>query len=382
MGDLEATFRERWDDPSALDNPNPIRQIFYRIRPVETNPDGLPPQAPDPAPVGPHAVQILRTYPRRRPHYPFARKGEQSIARAYRKVLRRARRLIYLEDQYMWSTEVARLFAYALRREPELHLVIVVPRFPTQGGRFSLPPNLVGREKALEICRAAGGDRVAVYDVENHAGTPVYVHSKAVTIDDVWASIGSDNLNRRSWSHDSELAVATIDTTLDPREPHDPGGLGDGARVFARDLRLELWREHLDWDGGGEELIDPEAGFQGVPAARRRARRLAPRRPGRARRAGSGRTGRNASAGSPAAGPRRSTMPSTTRTAVPAGCAATTPGDPPLPEVACGRAAWEEGPRGRAGVTPASPRGRRLRQRPLMTPRVPVGHPARAAPGA
>ncbi|MCK9932609.1 phospholipase D-like domain-containing protein [Frankia sp. Mgl5] len=289
VGDLEVTFRERWDDPSALDNPNPIRQIFYRIRPVETNPDGLPPQAPDPAPVGPHAVQILRTYPRRRPHYPFARKGERSIARAYRKVLRRARRLIYLEDQYMWSTEVARLFADALRREPELHLVIVVPRFPTQGGRFSLPPNLVGREKALEICRAAGGDRVAVYDVENHAGTPVYVHSKAVTIDDVWASIGSDNLNRRSWSHDSELAVATIDTTLDPREPHDPGGLGDGARVFARDLRLELWREHLDWDGDDDELIDPEAGFK---AFRRRADELdawhrggqaGPRPPGRIR---------------------------------------------------------------------------------------------------
>lgn len=110
-----------------------------------------------------------------------------------------------------------------------------------------------------------------------------------MTIDDVWASIGSDNLNRRSWSHDSELAVATIDTTLDPREPHDPGGLGDGARVFARDLRLELWREHLDWDGDDEELIDPEAGFK---AFRRRADELdawhrggqaGPRPPGRIR---------------------------------------------------------------------------------------------------
>ncbi|MCK9900370.1 phospholipase D-like domain-containing protein [Frankia sp. Cpl3] len=289
VGDLERTFRERWDDPASLNNPNPLRQAYYRLRPVETDPDRLPPQEEDPEPVGPHAVQILRTYPRRRPHYPFARHGERSIARAYRKALRRARRLIYLEDQYMWSTEVARLFAEALRREPELHLVIVVPRFPTQGGRFALPPNLVGREQALEICRTAGGDRVGVYDVENHAGTPVYVHSKAVTIDDVWASVGSDNLNRRSWSHDSELAVATIDTTLDLREPADPGGLGDGARVFARELRLELWREHLDWDGDDAELLDPEAGFK---AFRRRAEQLeawhhggqvGPRPPGRVR---------------------------------------------------------------------------------------------------
>nr|WP_235826100.1 hypothetical protein [Candidatus Frankia alpina] len=52
-----------------------------------------------------------------------------------------------------------------------------MPRHPAQGGRFSLPPNLVGREQALELCRAAGGDRVGAYDVENHAGTPVYVHA-------------------------------------------------------------------------------------------------------------------------------------------------------------------------------------------------------------
>ncbi|WP_085949664.1 MULTISPECIES: phospholipase D family protein [Frankia] len=273
VGDLEHTFRERWDDPSSLDNPNPLRRLFYRIRPVATRTDELPAQQPDPPAAGPHNVQVLRTYPRKlHPAYPFARAGERSIARAYQKVLRRARRLIYLEDQYMWSAEVARLFADALRRSPELHLIIVVPRHPTQGGRFSLPPNLVGREQALELCRAAGGDRVGVYDVENHAGTPVYVHAKAVTVDDVWASVGSDNLNRRSWTHDSELAVATIDDTLDPREPRDPAGLGDGARVFARDLRLGLWREHLDWEGPDDELLDPATGFA---AFRARAEDLA-----------------------------------------------------------------------------------------------------------
>ena len=56
-------------------------------------------------------------------------------------------------------------------------------------------------------------------------------------VDDIWASVGSDNFNRRSWTHDSELSSAVLDTTLDDREPRDPGGSGDGARVFARDLR-------------------------------------------------------------------------------------------------------------------------------------------------
>ena len=88
------------------------------------------------------------------------------------------------------------------------------------------------------MCKAAARDRVHVFDVENHEGTPVYVHAKVCVVDDVWASVGSDNFNRRSWTHDSELSCAVLDETRDEREPTDPAGLGDGARVFARDLRL------------------------------------------------------------------------------------------------------------------------------------------------
>ena len=64
-------------------------------------------------------------------------------------------------------------------------------------------------------------------------------------VDDVWAIVGSDNLNLRSWTHDSELSCAVLDATRDDREPRDPAGLGDGARRFARDLRLRLMAEHL-----------------------------------------------------------------------------------------------------------------------------------------
>src|SRR4029450_3486001 len=102
-----------------------------------------------------------------------------------------------------------------------------------------------GREQAISLCSKAAPERVHVFDVENHQGTPVYVHAKVCVIDDVWVSVGSDNFNRRSWTHDSELSNGVLDATRDEREPRDPAGLGDGARVFARDLRLELWREHL-----------------------------------------------------------------------------------------------------------------------------------------
>ena len=101
----------------------------------------------------------------------------------------------------------------------------------------------------------------------------MYVHSKVVVIDDVWAMIGSDNLNRRSWTHDSELSCAVIDARRDERHPQDPAAEGDGARRFARDLRLKLITEHLDRDPDDiDDLIDPVKSFEAVRASARRLR--------------------------------------------------------------------------------------------------------------
>jgi phosphatidylserine/phosphatidylglycerophosphate/cardiolipin synthase-like enzyme len=215
---------------------------------------------------------VLRTYGRRPWGYPFAPQGERSIARGYRKALKRARRLIYIEDQFLWSRDVMSAFVDALVANPRLHLIAVVPRYFDQAGKLTLPPNQVGREQAVEALLDAGGDRVAIFDIENRLGIPVYVHAKVCVIDDVWTSVGSDNFNRRSWSHDSEIACAVIDGELDPREPVDPAGLGDGARTYARQLRLGLWREHLGRvEGDDRDLLDPE---EAVATFRRAAEAL------------------------------------------------------------------------------------------------------------
>jgi phosphatidylserine/phosphatidylglycerophosphate/cardiolipin synthase-like enzyme len=96
-----------------------------------------------------------------------------------------------------------------------------------------------------------------VFSVENAASWPIYVHAKVCIIDDTWAMVGSDNFNLRSWTHDSELACAVLDPTIDTRLPLDPGGLGDRARVFARSLRLVLWAEHLGRSPDDPLLLDP-----------------------------------------------------------------------------------------------------------------------------
>jgi phosphatidylserine/phosphatidylglycerophosphate/cardiolipin synthase-like enzyme len=263
VGDLEYSFRERWNDPAPLDHRNPWRRasrIFSR-QPRHTEP--LPPTGDDPAPLGNHAVQVVRTYPAKRPSYPFAPDGERSIARAYLKAFRRARRVVYFEDQYLWSQDAALALADALRRDPDLRVVGVVPRFPDRAGRATGEPSRWGRERVIEILRRAGGERVAVYDLENPDLTPIYVHAKVCVVDDVWLMVGSDNLNRRSWTHDSELSCSVIDATPDERAPADPAGLGDGARRLARETRLRLWREHLGRDDADDaDLVDPVNGFE------------------------------------------------------------------------------------------------------------------------
>ena len=59
-------------------------------------------------------------------------------------------------------------------------------------------------------------------------------------MDDAWTCVGSDNINLRSWTHDSELALAVVDD--------------DPATGFGRGLRLRLNQEHL-----GREPLDPGA---------------------------------------------------------------------------------------------------------------------------
>ena len=64
-------------------------------------------------------MQVLRTYPARRPGYPFAPEGERTIERFYRKAFARAKSLLYIEDQYFWSREVGEALAGALRTNPD-----------------------------------------------------------------------------------------------------------------------------------------------------------------------------------------------------------------------------------------------------------------------
>ena len=280
VADVETVFRERWEDPAPLTR-NPLHRWRDRaLRPIEPPP--CPTQLPDPPPCGSDAVQVLRTYPYRRRVYSFAPSGERSIARGYRKALGRARHLVYLEDQYLWSPHVVGCFAEALAANPGLRLIAVVPHHPVTGKDqpvtgSGVAPQLLARARSLDLLQRLGGDRVGIYDVENYAGTPVYVHAKVCIIDDAWTTVGSGNINRRSWTYDSELSCAVL------------GQFPDGP-CLAQRLRLALAREHLDRaDGDDADLRDAHDAFEAFARSAREldawhaTGRRGPRPPGRLR---------------------------------------------------------------------------------------------------
>lgn len=260
VGDIAMTFWERWNDRTPLERRTPWNRIRAALGRQPVHPERIGALEPDPPAAGRCAVQVLRTYPEKTPLYPFAPRGERSIAREYHKAFERARRLVYVEDQYLWSAEIADLYVQALRQNPDLHVIVVVPRVPDRNGLVSGPAHRIGQLEVMRKVHDAGGGRMAVYDLENEVGTPIYVHAKVVVIDDVLAAVGSDNMNRRSWTHDSEVSLAILDEDRDDREPSDPAGLGDHARRFARDLRLQLMREHLGTESD-EGLVDPSEAF-------------------------------------------------------------------------------------------------------------------------
>jgi phosphatidylserine/phosphatidylglycerophosphate/cardiolipin synthase-like enzyme len=80
----------------------------------------------------------------------------------------------------------------------------------------------------------------------------VYVHAKVCVVDDAWCTIGSGNLNLRSWTFDTELSCAVV--------AQDRTGTS-----VAQQLRLALVREHLDrTDGDDLDLRDPADAFNAV----------------------------------------------------------------------------------------------------------------------
>ena len=165
-------------------------------------------------------------------------RGEFTILAAYLGALRAARELVYLENQFLWSSEVVAILEDKLRHPPtdQFRLVVVLPSRPNNGAddtRGQLGVLVEADDDAHRFLACT------LYAPGTGAAEDVYVHAKIGIVDDRWLTIGSANLNEHSLFNDSEMNVVTCDEGL------------------ARSTRLRLWAEHLECRP--EEVDDPAA---------------------------------------------------------------------------------------------------------------------------
>jgi phosphatidylserine/phosphatidylglycerophosphate/cardiolipin synthase-like enzyme len=176
-------------------------------------------------PAGNTELQIVRTVPER--IYKAVPNGDFRILESYVRAMRAAERFIYLENQFLWSPEIASILADKLSDppSPDFRLVVLLPAKPNNGsddtrgvlGELVEADNDNGHLVACTLYARAGS-------THDH----VYVHAKIGIIDDTWLTLGSANLNEHSLFNDTEMNIVTHDAEL------------------ASETRRRLWAEHLE----------------------------------------------------------------------------------------------------------------------------------------
>jgi len=156
-----------------------------------------------------------------------------------------------MENQYFWThaffgIDRPRLGTDSPDMERNIHelaaalqrgatVALVLPDHPNVGRAFTDAGLARLREEASE---AAAQGRIQAFSLTASSEVdgeedyrPIYVHAKVTTIDDVWSTVGSANLNNRGMRDDTEMNVAAFNAEL------------------ARGLRMLLWAEHLELIG-------------------------------------------------------------------------------------------------------------------------------------
>jgi len=214
----------------------------FRLRWRELTGEQLP-STPSPAPAGEHTLQIVRTIAE--DMYEAKPRGEFRIFESYLRVLRSARELIYIENQFLSAPEVVAILADKLRNPPtpQFRLVVLLPVKANNGaedtrGQIGV---LVGADAGHERMLAA---TIRSLSPSRDRADPLYVHAKVCIVDDRRLIIGSANLNAHSLFNDTEMCVVTDDGDL------------------ARQTRVRLWAEHLECEeseiaaAGAAALVD------------------------------------------------------------------------------------------------------------------------------
>ena len=186
---LGAIARERWR-----------RATGRRLRERDAEGDPWPPEVePDLCSAG---VAIARTEPAS-----DGPSGLRHVETLYLDAIHRARRSIYLENQYFTCSVVAEALAQRLTEPDAPEVVVVLPRSLSGW----LEERTMGALMAREVARLRDADRsgrLRVVCPVLPGDAKLSVHSKVMIVDDRFARVGSANLSNRSMGLDTECDLA------------------------------------------------------------------------------------------------------------------------------------------------------------------------------
>ena len=180
-----------------------------------------------------------------------------------------ARHTIYLENQYLAARRIAEALATRLREDDGPEIVIVLPR--RGSNRLERETMDSARHRLIHaLWEADEHGRLGIYWPVTDGGTPIYVHSKVLVVDDRLLRIGSSNFNNRSMGFDSECDVAI------EAEPNSPEHDDVRRQIIA--VRHRLVAEHLGVSVGEfeEELGRSRSFVKAIEALRGEGRTLRP----------------------------------------------------------------------------------------------------------
>jgi phosphatidylserine/phosphatidylglycerophosphate/cardiolipin synthase-like enzyme len=194
------------------------------LRDLLTTPTSTIKKLDDPVAItsspGASIVQMWRTIPmRQRSADPFL-DGEFTIMEGISKAIGRANELIWMFDQFFWSEPLTRQLNARLKTVSTLCVLIVLPPHADAAYDVEHRARHFALEALFDGLTPAQRARVAVYDMwrpsahDRSKGRGIYVHAKAHTYDGSMLVCGSANLNRRSFTCDSELSCAVLDAAV------------------------------------------------------------------------------------------------------------------------------------------------------------------------
>lgn len=158
----------------------------------------------------------------------------REIEQLFVEQIRRAKRLIYAESQYFASRAVAEAIAEKVSEPDPPEIVLINPE-SAEGWLEQTAMDGARVRLCHAIAQRDHKQRFRIYVPRNAAGSPIYVHSKMMIVDDEIVRVGSANMNNRSMGLDSEC-----DLFIDAARPGN-----NHAREPIRRLRVKLLAEHI-----------------------------------------------------------------------------------------------------------------------------------------